>query len=181
MRWSRASVRLGRSGRCHSRSPGWPAKYDGPVEAPATGHDWLGLTDEVLPVAAVYEWSVLPSCGAVALFSGTARDHAEGREGVEELVYEAYDEQVMPRLAALVEQIRQRWPMVGRVALLHRVGALSIGESAVVVAVSSPHRPEAFEAARFAIDTLKVSVPIWKKERWTGGDDWALGAQHVEG
>jgi molybdopterin synthase catalytic subunit len=149
------------------------------VEAPAHEHDWLALTDEVLPVAAVYEWSVLPSCGAVVLFSGTARDHADGRDGVEELVYEAYAEQVTPRLAAIAGQIRAQWPTVGRIALLHRVGALAIGESSVIVAVSSPHRPEAFEAARFGIDTLKATVPIWKKERWRDGEDWALGAQHV--
>ena len=149
------------------------------VEAPAHGDDWLALTDEVLPVAAAYEWCVLPSCGAVVLFSGTARDHADGRDGVDELVYEAYAEQVTPRLAAIAAEVRDRWPTVGRIALLHRVGALASGESSVIVAVSSPHRPEAVEAARFGIDTLKATVPIWKKERWRGGEDWALGAQHV--
>ena len=149
------------------------------VEAPAHGDDWLALTDEVLPVAAAYEWCVLPSCGAVVLFSGTARDHADGRDGVEELVYEAYAEQVTPRLAAIAAEVRDRWPTVGRIALLHRVGALAIGESSVIVAVSSPHRPEAFEAARFGIDAVKASAPIWKRERWEGGEAWGLAAHEL--
>jgi molybdopterin synthase catalytic subunit len=141
--------------------------------------DWLALTAERLPVAAAYEWAVLPSCGAVVLFSGTARDHAEGRPGVDRLEYEAYEEQVVPRLAELAAEMRVRWPTIGRVGLLHRVGLVELGESSVIVVVSAPHRGEAFEAARFGIDTLKATVPIWKRESWDGGSDWALGAQDV--
>jgi len=114
------------------------------------------------------------------VFSGTARDHAPGRDGVERLEYEAYEEQVRPRLAAIDDEIRHRWPDVGRVALLHRVGVVPVGESSVVVAVSSPHRPEAFEAARFGIDTLKATVPIWKRETWNGGESWGLESQPIE-
>lgn len=149
------------------------------MHPPRGGDDWLALTSDVLPVGIVYDWLVLPSCGAAVLFSGTARDHAEGRTGVVELAYEAYDEQVVPRLAVIVTEMRAHWPMLGRIALLHRIGSLALGESSVVVGASSPHRPEAFEAARFGIDTLKATVPIWKKERWGDGEDWALGAQHV--
>jgi molybdopterin synthase catalytic subunit len=115
------------------------------------------------------------------LFTGTVRDHAEGRTGVDWLEYEAYTEQVEPRLRALVEEIRSRWPAVGRVVLLHRVGRVAVTETAVVVVVSSPHRPEAFAAARFGIDRLKASVPIWKKESWEGGQDWGTDAQSVSG
>ena len=70
----------------------------------------------------------------------------------------------------------RRWPNTGRVALLHRTGRLELGESSVIVAVSSPHRAEAFDAARYGIDTLKATAPIWKQETWAGGEDWALGA-----
>jgi molybdopterin synthase catalytic subunit len=98
--------------------------------------------------------------------------------GVTKLVYEAYAEQVEPRLTAIVEEARRRWP-VGRMALLHRVGELELGESSVIVVVSSAHRGEAFEAARFGIDTLKATVPIWKRETWDGGEDWALCAHEV--
>jgi molybdopterin synthase catalytic subunit len=149
------------------------------VQAPGTGETWIGVTDDALSVGAAYDWCVLPSCGAVVVFSGTVRDHAEGREGVDHLTYEAYEEQAVAKMGELVDELRRRWPMVGRVVLLHRTGRLELGESSVLVVVSSPHRPEAFEAARFGIDALKASVPIWKHEVWDGGEDWALGAQQL--
>lgn len=139
-------------------------------------NDWTALSAEPLPVAAVHEWVGRPDCGAIAVFCGTARDHAEGRTGVDQLTYEAYESQVVPRLDAVVADVRSRWPMVGRIALLHRTGALAIGDTAVVVAVSTPHRAEAFDAARYAIDAVKATVPIWKKERWAGGEDWGRAA-----
>lgn len=149
------------------------------VRPPASGDTWLALSADPLPVDAASRWAVRADCGALVLFSGTARDHAAGRPGVWQLEYEAYEEQVQPRLEAIVEEMRRRWPTVGRIALLHRTGVLVVGESAVVVAVSSPHRGEAFEAARFGIDTLKQTVPIWKRESWDGGESWGLEAQHI--
>jgi molybdopterin synthase catalytic subunit len=149
------------------------------VRPPASGDTWLALSADPLPVDAASRWAVRADCGALVLFSGTARDHAAGRPGVWQLGYEAYEEQVQPRLEAIVEEMRRRWPTVGRIALLHRTGVLVVGESAVVVAVSSPHRGEAFEAARFGIDTLKQTVPIWKRESWDGGESWGLEAQHI--
>jgi molybdopterin synthase catalytic subunit len=146
---------------------------------PAAGDTWVALTDEVLPVGQVADWAVRPDCGAVVLFTGTVRDHAEGRSGVDRVVYEAYAEQVVPRLEAIASAARERWPVLGRVALLHRVGPLDLEDASVVVAASAPHRPEAFEAARFCIDTLKATVPIWKQERWEGGEDWGLGATDI--
>lgn len=143
------------------------------------GETWLGLTAAPLPVAEAVAWAVRPDCGGLVLFSGTARDHAEGRPGVERLEYEAYESQVVPRLGAVADEARSRWPTVGRIALLHRIGVLDVGESAVVVVVSAPHRAEAFEAARFCIDTLKRSVPIWKRETWSDGESWGLEAQHI--
>ncbi|MEY4340049.1 MAG: hypothetical protein RLZ14_1899 [Actinomycetota bacterium] len=154
------------------------------MQPPATGDSWLGLSTEVLPVGVVYEWCVLPRCGAVVLFSGTVRDHAADESGVmrtdvEHLTYEAYDEQVVPAFAAIEAELRTRWPHTGRVALLHRVGRLELGESSVLACVSSPHRPEAFEAARFAIDALKASAPIWKHEVWADGSGWGTGAHDI--
>jgi molybdopterin synthase catalytic subunit len=148
--------------------------------ADAEGNDWLALTREPLSVAAAHDWAVRPDCGAVVVFSGTVRDHAEGRSGVTELEYEAYEEQVVPKLADIAADLRRRWPMTGRVALLHRVGPLRVGDVSVVVVASSPHRPEAFEAARHGIDTLKATVPIWKRETWDGGVDWGTCAHDVE-
>jgi molybdopterin synthase catalytic subunit len=150
------------------------------VLAPPPDTDsWLLLTDQVLPAGVVSDWAVRPDCGAVVVFSGTARDHAEGRADVRLLEYEAYDEQVVPRLAAIEGEARRRWPTTGRIALLHRTGPLAIGETSVIVAASSPHRDEAFEAARFCIDTLKASVPIWKRETWAGGSEWGLDAKDL--
>jgi molybdopterin synthase catalytic subunit len=146
---------------------------------PAADDNWFALTASELPVADAYAWAVLPRCGAVVLFSGTARDHAEGRPGVTRLAYEAYEEHVLDRFAVLADEVRARWPEVGRIGVLHRVGDVAIGESSVIVVVSAPHRGEAFDAARYAIDALKATVPIWKKEAWEGGDDWALGAKDV--
>lgn len=149
------------------------------VHPPATGETWLGLTTDPLPVAEAADWAVRPDCGAVVLFSGTARDHSQGRPDVRRLEYEAYEEQVVPRLAELASALRDRYPTVGRLVLLHRIGELAIGESAVVVVASAPHRGEAFEAARFGIDMLKETVPIWKREAWEGGESWGLEAQHI--
>ena len=149
------------------------------VQPPAHGESWLGLTEAPLPVDTASAWVVRPDCGAVVLFSGTARDHAQGRPDVSLLTYEAYESQVVPRLEAVEAELRRQWPTVGRVVLLHRTGELRIGESAVVVAVSAPHRDEAFEAARFGIDTVKSTVPIWKRETWSGGESWGLEAQHI--
>lgn len=142
------------------------------------GPDWTALTAEPLPVDAATAWAVLPDCGAVVTFLGTVRDHAEGRTGVSELTYEAYEEQVVPRLDAIVAEARARWDL-GRVVLLHRTGRLVVTECSVVVVVSAAHRAEAFEAARFCIETLKSTVPIWKSETWDGGVDWGTNAQEV--
>jgi molybdopterin synthase catalytic subunit len=149
------------------------------VHPPVDSDVWVGLGTEPLPVDVALRWTVRPDCGAQVLFSGTVRDHAEGRSGVSRLEYEAYVEQVEPRLARIGEEARLKWPMIGRLVLLHRIGMLALGECSVIVVASSPHRAEAFESARWCIDTLKASVPIWKRETWRDGSDWALGAHEL--
>ena len=143
------------------------------------GDTWIELTSDPLP-ADVSAWTVLPSCGALVTFCGTVRDHAEGRDGVEQLTYEAYEEVAVERMGAIADEARQRWPELGRIALLHRTGALELRDVAVVVAVSAPHRGEAFDAARWCIDTIKSTVPIWKRERWAGGEAWGADAQPLQ-
>jgi molybdopterin synthase catalytic subunit len=149
------------------------------VQPPTEGDDWLGLTGAELPICDAYEWAVRPDCGAVVFFSGTVRDHSEGRDDVQHLTYEAYDEQVVPRLRSIADETRARWASVGRLVLLHRTGRLELGESSVVVVASAPHRPDAFAAARFAIDALKATAPIWKHEVWEGGADWGTDAHDL--
>jgi molybdopterin synthase catalytic subunit len=146
---------------------------------PIGGDRWLGVGDDVLPVDRVSAWVVEPRCGAAVTFVGTARDHSEGRPEVHRLAYEAYEEQVLVRFDRIVDEIRQRWPDAGRVALLHRTGEVPVTEAAVVVAVASPHRTDAFEAASFGIDTLKATAPIWKRETWRDGESWGLEPQHI--
>jgi molybdopterin synthase catalytic subunit len=148
------------------------------VSAPA-GDSWFALTDGPLPVGSIYDWAVRPHCGAVVLFSGTVRDHADGRTGVSLLEYEAYESQVVAKMQAIGVEARTRWPELGCFAILHRIGPMAVTESSVVVVASSPHRPLAFEAARFGIDALKATVPIWKREHHDGGVDWGLAATEV--
>jgi molybdopterin synthase catalytic subunit len=146
---------------------------------PPDSDDWVALVDGPLPVDAAAAWAVRPDCGAVVSFSGTARDHAGDRRGIASLDYEAYREQALPRMEAIVATARARWPELGRLALIHRLGPVPLGESAVVVVASAPHRAEAFEAVRFGIDAVKATVPIWKRETWDGGESWGIDAQHV--
>lgn len=147
---------------------------------PAGGDSvWVGLTTEPISMDRATKWVQLPDCGAVVVFGGTVRDHADGRQGVDELEYEAYDTQVEPRLRRIADQAREKWDGLGRVVIWHRFGTLTVGECSVIVAVSSGHRGEAFEAARYCIDAVKTSVPIWKRERWDGGEDWGLDAHDV--
>lgn len=145
-----------------------------------TNDDWFAVGDDPLSVGDLYDWAVRPDCGAVVVFSGTVRDHAvedqELRTGVTHLDYEAYATEVVPTFREIANEVRRRWPDVGRVALHHRTGRIDLAESSVVVVVSAPHRPEAFVAARYAIDALKASAPIWKHESWNGGSDWGTGA-----
>lgn len=147
--------------------------------APPDGDDWIALGSDPLPVDEASRWILHPGCGANVTFTGTARDHAPGRPAVHRLDYEAYEGPARTRMAEVVAAARSQWPTLGRVALLHRVGPLAVTEAAVVVAVSAPHRAEAFDAARFAIDELKRTVPIWKREAWDGGESWGLEAQHL--
>jgi molybdopterin synthase catalytic subunit len=148
------------------------------VQPPVSG-DWIEVVGVPLPVDVATAWATTPESGAVVVFLGVVRDHAEGRTGVTGLTYEAYEEEAVTKLTAVANDARRRWPAIDRVALLHRTGDLALSDTAVVVVVSSPHRADAFEAARFCIDTLKETVPIWKREHWEGGSDWGTGARSV--
>jgi molybdopterin converting factor subunit 1 len=119
-----------------------------------------------------------PGAGAVVSFVGIVRETNLGRR-VEYLEYEAYAEMAVARLAQIAGEIRERWPLLRRIAMVHRIGHLDIGETAVVVAIGAPHRDDgAFEAARYAIDRIKEIVPIWKKEVWAEGQEWIMGEHH---
>lgn len=120
------------------------------------------LTHDPIDFTALTEAVRSPHCGAVALFLGTVRD-LTGDEVTEFLEYEAYPPMAEKKLNEIEVEVRSRWKL-GAVAMVHRLGRLGVGEISVAVAVSAPHRDAAFAACRFAIDTLKQVVPIWKKD-----------------
>jgi len=109
-------------------------------------------------------------CGAVVSFVGTVRATNQGKRVVR-LEYEAYPEMAEKVMSQIGDEMKTRWP-ISRVAIVHRTGVLEIGQASVVIAVSAPHRGEAFQAAQYAIDRLKQIVPIWKKEVWSDGSQW---------
>jgi molybdopterin synthase catalytic subunit len=149
------------------------------LSAPTDGRDWVVLTEAALPVDELHAWAATPRAGAVVTFIGVVRDHAEGREGVYAMTYEAYEEPAGRVMHEIVAEARRRRPDVERVALLHRIGRLELSEPSVAVAVSAPHRDHAFEAARYCIDTLKETAPIWKQEHWDAGSAWAHGERAI--
>jgi molybdopterin synthase catalytic subunit len=134
--------------------------------------DHIEVSDTPIDPAALVQSVSDPTAGAVIMFLGTVRDHSPDRAGVTHLEYEAYGGVVESKIADIVSEVRQQWPDVRRIAAVHRVGSLDVGEVSVAVAISSPHRVDAFPAGRYLIDELKRRAPIWKKEHWPGGAEW---------
>lgn len=131
----------------------------------------IEITEGPIDHAAVTESVRSNRAGAVVSFLGTVREFTGGRQTTS-LEYEAYPAMARAKMAELEAEVRRRWPVI-EAALVHRVGALDLGEVSVVVAVSCPHRDQAFDACRWLIDTLKEVVPVWKKEVWAdGGEEW---------
>ncbi len=134
------------------------------------------ITSEALSVDDVADRVADPTIGALVTFVGVVRDSTDGRQ-VNHLEYEAYADMAEETLQQIGDEIRARWPTVRHVAIVHRVGRLEIGDTAVVIALSAPHRPEVFDALRYAIDRIKEVAPIWKKEVWSDGAEWRSEAQ----
>jgi molybdopterin synthase catalytic subunit len=129
------------------------------------------LTHAIIDYHALTEQVRRADCGAVVMFLGTVRDLTDGRQTVA-LDYEAYGGMAEKKMAEIEQDTRRRWP-VGEMVMVHRLGRLEVGEVSVAVALSCPHRAQAFEACRHAIDRLKELVPIWKKENWADGQtEW---------
>ncbi len=127
----------------------------------------ISLTNDPIDYHRLTESVRSAESGAVVLFLGTVREMTDGRR-TKALEYEAYPTMAESKLAELEAEARLRWP-IDQVGIIHRLGQLGLGEISVAVAVSCPHRKQAFEAGQFLIDQLKVSVPIWKQEQWDDG------------
>ena len=135
--------------------------------------DLLALVRDPIDPAALVGHVRAAEDGAVVTFDGCVRNHSHGRRTLY-LEYEAYESMALGKIREIAEQIHEKYP-IHLVAIAHRLGRLEIGETSVFIAVSAPHRAAAFEACRYAIDTLKRSVPIWKKEYFEDGAVWADG------
>ena len=130
----------------------------------------FALTHDAIDVAAVERAVLHPSCGAVLLFLGTARDNFDDR-AVLRLEYEAYAELAVRAMRDIGAQVSQRWPGA-RTAMVHRLGPVPLMEPTVVIATATPHRPACYAASRFTLEQLKAQVPIWKKEIYADGSAW---------
>ncbi len=143
------------------------------VERIATAKDLFELVRLPIPVAEIVTGMKAPEDGALVVFEGIVRNQSGGRRTLY-LDYEAYESMALSKMREIGEIMHEQFP-VDRLALVHRLGRLQIGETSVLIAVSSAHRRAAFEACRFGIDTLKRTVPIWKKEYFEDGAVWAEG------
>jgi molybdopterin converting factor subunit 1 len=149
-----------------------------PVSGGCAGISLVRLQFEAIDASALRAQMIDDADGAVVIFDGLVRNNTRGRQTLY-LDYEAYEEMALDQMKALVQDARARFD-VREIVLVHRLGRLEIGESSVWIAVASAHRAAAFEASRFVIDTLKKTVPIWKKEYFVDGAVWADGEPFPE-
>ena len=132
------------------------------------------VTNEPIDLGELVRYVTDPEAGAIATFIGTTRNNNDGRKVIA-LDYEAYPEMSEKELARIGSDANKQWPIC-RMAIVHRLGPVQIGEASVIIVVSSAHRDAAFAASRFAIEEIKKTVPIWKKEIFEGGEVW-IGTQ----
>jgi molybdopterin synthase catalytic subunit len=128
------------------------------------------IAKDPIDIQSVIDKVVQREAGAITTFIGTVRELTHGKKTLY-LVYEAYESMAVKKLAQIGSEIKERWPGA-MVAITHRVGKLDITDIAVVIAVSTPHRADSYEANRYAIERIKEIVPIWKKEHWEDGQEW---------
>ena len=149
-----------------------PPVSGGQQEA-AVAEDIFQIVRQPIVSRDIVESLKAPQDGALVVFDGFVRDNYKGQQ-TQYLIYEAYEPMAYAKMREIGAQMRERFP-IHRLAIVHRLGRLEIRETSVLIAVSSPHRAAAFDACRYAIDTLKRTVPIWKKEHFVGGAVWAEG------
>ncbi len=128
------------------------------------------LTIEPIDVTTALSYLQSEQAGAIDLFLGVVRDNTQERP-VDRLEYEAYDRMAISEMQKIADEAQQQWPIL-RYAIIHRKGTLQIGEMAVLIGVATAHRADAFDACRYIIDTIKKTVPIWKKEVFSNGEEW---------
>ena len=130
----------------------------------------IALTTDPIDVASALKYLQSDQAGAIDLFLGVVRDNTEDRP-VDRLEYEAYNRMAISEIQKITDEAHRRWPIL-RYVVVHRTGTLRTGEIAVLIGITTPHRADAFDACRYIIDTIKQTVPIWKKEIFTDGESW---------
>ncbi len=153
-------------------APGGQKTAPGGERIASGGHE---VVEEAIDLNAVVNRVASPHAGGIATFLGVVRDNSLGRK-VLYLFYEAYPPMAVKELERVEDEVRKRW-QIEAIAITHRMGRLEVGEASVAIAVSSAHRREGIEACHFAIDLLKQTVPVWKKEYWEGGEVWLENPQ----
>ena len=138
--------------------------------------EWIAVGAEPLDPQGVASWAVRDGCGAVVTFAGTVRETSSARDDVIALEYETDEALAVSRIKEVIGAARRKWPGIVAVGVHHRLGRVELGGVTVLVAVSSPHRAEAFEASQYCIDTVKRAVPMYKREIWEGGSEWSQEA-----
>ena len=132
--------------------------------------EFLKISDRPLLPDQVIKLVESDSSGSINVFIGTVRNSTKNR-AVQRLEFEAYEPMAIKEIQKIIDKIKASWP-INAIAIYHRVGVLAIGDIPVIIAVSTPHRQQGFEACQYAIDTLKQTVPIWKKEVFADGEEW---------
>ena len=144
-----------------------------PVSGGEQNHHWIQIVRTPIYIEQLVNQLRQPEDGAVVVFDGIVRNHSQGRETLY-LEYEGYEPMALKKMKEIEETARNRWS-VNRIGIVHRLGRLEIGDASVVIVVTSAHRKEAFQACQYVIDTLKKTVPIWKKEFFADGEIWVEG------
>lgn len=130
----------------------------------------IALTDDPIDFSSAYHYLQTDEAGAIDFFFGVVRNNTQQRD-VQQLDYEAYGPMAIREMQKIADEACRRWNVL-KYVVIHRTGVLRVGEMAVLIGVATPHRDAAFEATRYIIDTIKQTVPIWKKERFTDGEVW---------
>jgi molybdopterin synthase catalytic subunit len=131
--------------------------------------DWIEILPDALPAAKAIAFVTDPTAGGIDVFLGTTRTEKSADDrALIALEYEAYEQMALQQMAELARRVREKWPVI-KLAMLHRIGRVAPGGPSVVIAVSTPHRADAFAACKFLIDELKRDIAIWKKEVWSDG------------
>lgn len=137
--------------------------------------DVFEITRDPIDKSALEARLLTGAAGAIVTFDGVVRNQTRGR-AVISLHYEAYPPMAVKEMQRIGREIHEKWPQIDRIGMIHRFGELQISESSIAIVVTSPHRKAAFEACQYAIDTLKKTVPIWKKEIFADGEEWVEGS-----